>query len=266
MDFVAKDRYAIDDLVSIVRLLRSPNGCPWDREQTHESIRKNLIEEAYEVAEGIDLGDKALLCEELGDLLLQILLHSEMEREVGVFAFDDVCDQICKKLIYRHPHVFETKETLSSGQVLANWEELKNAEKGRESAKERLDSVPASLPALMRSSKLQKRALDFGFEYKDVYGALDDLESEIRELKEALSENGDVAGEMGDILFAAVNVARELDLDAEEELSRSADCFAKRVKTVECLAKQDGHDPRKLDATQLDAYWKAAKQKQAGLK
>ncbi len=260
MDFVAKESYAIKDLVEIVRLLRSPQGCPWDREQTHTSIRKNLLEEAYEVAEGIDLDDKSLLCEELGDLLLQILLHSEIEREEGVFDFDDVCDSISKKLIHRHPHVFESHETLSSEEVLANWETIKNSEKKRETAKDRIDSVPASLPALMRSSKLQKRALDFGFRYKDVYGALEDLESEILELKAALNGDGNTSREMGDVLFSAVNVARELNLDAEEELSKSADCFAQRVKTVERLALQDGQDPQNLSLDCLDRYWRLAKQ------
>ncbi len=266
MDFEAKERYTIQDLVDIVRLLRSPDGCPWDREQTHTSIRKNLIEEAYEVAEGIDLDDKELLCEELGDLLLQILLHAEMEREANVFNFDDVCDKISKKLIYRHPHVFETQDTLSSEEVLSNWEALKNAEKGRESAADRLDSVPIGLPALMRSTKLQKRALEFGFQYKDVYGALDDLESEIAELKEALRGEGDIRSEMGDVLFGAVNVARELELDAEEELTRSADCFATRVKLVEQLAIQEGHDPRRLSQPLLDKYWGQAKQKAAEIR
>ncbi len=264
MDFTAKEHYAIEDLVQIVRLLRSPQGCPWDREQTHASIRKNLIEEAYEVAEAIDLGEKELLREELGDLLLQVLLHAEMEQEAGVFGFDEVCDAICKKLIYRHPHVFEVEQNLNSGQVLANWEALKNTEKGRQSAAQRLDSVPVSLPALMRSEKLQQRALDFGFTYKDVYGALDDLESEIHELKQALHAQEEPGPEMGDVLFSAVNVARELHLDAEEELSHSASRYARRVKEVERLALENGQDPRNLPPETLHIYWGMAKEKDDG--
>ncbi|MDL2252854.1 nucleoside triphosphate pyrophosphohydrolase [Ruminococcaceae bacterium OttesenSCG-928-I18] len=259
MDFVPKSHYTIQDLVNIVRLLREPGGCPWDREQTHESIRKNLIEETYEVADAIDQKDTDLLCEELGDLLLQILLHTRMEEEAGHFTFDDVCDGICKKLIYRHPHVFDARQDLSSPQVLANWENLKNSEKGRQSAKDRLDSVPNSLPALMRSTKLQKRALDFGFTYKDANGALDDLESEVAELKEAIRLGREIDHEMGDVLFSAVNVSRELHADAEEVLSQSANRFADRVKRVEELAQRDGLDPTQLSEEQLDAYWREAK-------
>ncbi len=259
MPFERKKHYTIADLVEIVRVLREPGGCPWDREQTHASIRSCLIEETYEVADAIDQNDPQLLCEELGDVLLQILMHSRMEEEQGVFGFDDVCDGVCQKLIYRHPHVFGTQQDLSAGQVLANWEKLKNTEKGRESAEDRLDSVPASLPALMRSAKLQKRALDFGFRYKDVRGALQDLESEIAELKEALDDPAEARQEMGDVLFSAVNVARELKVEPEEALTRSANRFASRVKAVEQMALAEGRDPRSLDDETLDRYWNEAK-------
>ncbi len=259
MHFKTKDQYTIADLVEIVRVLREPGGCPWDREQTHASIRSCLIEETYEVADAIDQNDPQLLCEELGDVLLQVLMHTRMEEEQGVFGFDDVCDGICKKLIYRHPHVFGPQQTLNAGQVLANWEKLKNTEKGRESAQDRIDSVPRSLPALMRSAKLQKRALDFGFRYKDVQGALRDLESEIAELKEILEDPVQAEQEVGDVLFSAVNVARELKVEPEEALTRSANRFAERVKTVEQMALAEGKDPRDLDDAHLDRFWNEAK-------
>ena len=259
MEFEWKKDYTVQDLFDVVRLLREPGGCPWDREQTHESIRKNLIEETYEVVDAIDQQDAHLLCEELGDLLLQIVLHARMEEEAGRFTFDDICDGICKKLIHRHPHVFGTQKASSAEQVLDNWEKIKNQEKGRESAKDRLDSVPQSLPALMRSTKLQKRALDYGFSYKDVNGALQDLESEIAELKEAIRLQQSIENEVGDVLFSAVNVSRELHIDAEEALTSSANRFSQRVKAVEALALTDGENPRQLNDEQLDAYWQKAK-------
>lgn len=257
--FRQKAQYSAQDLIDIVRLLREPGGCPWDREQTHESIRKNLIEEAYEVADAIDQKDDHLLCEELGDLLLQIMLHTRMEEEAGRFTFDDVCDGICKKLIYRHPHVFGNVEVASTGEVLQNWESLKNAEKGRETAADRLDSVPRSLPALMRSGKVQKRAADYGFAYGNVEEALADLDSEVSELKEAITQGSGLRHEMGDVLFSAVNVSRFIHEDAEEALSESCERFTVRVKRVEEMARAAGQDLSALDAETLDRYWKEAK-------
>lgn len=259
MEYLRKERYGINDLIDIVRILREPGGCPWDQEQDHQSIRNNLIEETYEVAEAIDLADSQLLCEELGDLLLQIILHTRMEEENGVFTFDDVCDGICQKLIYRHPHVFGAQQQLSSGQVLHNWEALKNKEKGRQTAADRLDSVPASLPAAMRAAKTQKRAADFGFCYGSAREALADLQAEVAELAQAMEQNSGEAEEAGDVLFSAVNVARMLKLDAEEALGASTAKFATRVKRAEQFAEQDGLELAKASAEMLDAYWKKAK-------
>lgn len=298
MEFVQKDRYDIGDLLEIVRILRAPGGCPWDREQTHASIRTNLIEETYEVADAIDQQDVGLLREELGDLLLQVALHTEMEAEEGRFDFSDVCDGISKKLIHRHPHVFgdlrgvDTELVPGSLQgkeaelipppaatalheirggaenatelVLKNWEALKNDEKGRRTAADRLDSVPASLPALMRSAKVQKRAADFGFCYADAAAALADLESEVAELRQALEQGRalEVEHEAGDVLFSAVNVARMADVDAEEALTKSCNRFAARVKRAEQLA---GDEPlEQADAAKLDVLWKQAKKDTAG--
>ncbi|NLW79142.1 MAG: nucleoside triphosphate pyrophosphohydrolase [Ruminococcaceae bacterium] len=257
MEFERKDRYNVADLVEIVRILRAPGGCPWDAEQTHQSIRNNLIEETYEVADAIDREDAALLCEELGDLLLQVVMHTRMETELGGFDFDDVCDGICQKLIYRHPHVFGQVAVGSSDEVLQNWEALKNTEKGRETAAQRLDSVPPSLPALMRAGKVQKRAAAFGFAYETVQDALADLRSELEELEQAVEDGQGMQEELGDLLFSAVNVARFVGADAEEALTASTDKFARRVKAVEAMAGDE--NLAGLDARQLDVLWKQAK-------
>lgn len=260
MDFKQKSHYDIQDLVQIVEILRAPGGCPWDQEQTHVSIRPNLIEETYEVAEAIDDADMSLLCEELGDLLLQIMLHAQMEQEAGTFTFDDVCDGICKKLIYRHPHVFGDVTVNNAAEVLQNWEALKNVEKSRETAADRLDSVPKSLPALMSGQKLQKRADAFGFGYADVSIALADLKAEIAELEEALAEKPEhVAHEAGDVLFSAANVARLAGEDAEGALASCNKRFTARVKKVEEIATEQGLALRQLTAAQRDALWKEAK-------
>ncbi|MFV0413908.1 MAG: nucleoside triphosphate pyrophosphohydrolase [Oscillospiraceae bacterium] len=259
MEFSRKDSYTVQDLLAIVEILRSPGGCPWDREQTHESIRKNLIEETYEVADAIDQQDTHLLCEELGDLLLQVMLHTEMEKEKGTFTFDDVCDGLCKKLVYRHPHVFGQAVANTSEQVVANWEPLKNAEKGRKTAADRLNSVPQSLPALMKSEKLQKRAAEFGFAYNSAGQAMADLEAEVQELKEAIATGENTVGELGDVLFAAVNVAGKLHTDAEEALTLSAGRFAARVKKAEELAAAGGENIAEAGPEKRDALWKQAK-------
>lgn len=260
MDFTYKPKYDVHDLVRIVELLRAPGGCPWDREQTHASIRKNLIEETYEVADAIDQADAHLLCEELGDLLLQIMLHSQMEAEEGHFTFDDVCDGICQKLIYRHPHVFKAgEEAIDTQQVLRNWESLKNTEKGRDTAASRLDSVPASLPALMRTEKVQKRAAAFGFAYTGAEAAMQDLYGEVDELQTAIRQGEGEVEEVGDVLFSAVNVARFVGADAEESLTESCNKFANRVKRCEQMAIAAGKTLKSATPEELDALWKAAK-------
>lgn len=261
MAFEQKEQYDIRDLVDIIRILREPGGCPWDREQTHTSIRKNLIEETYEVAEAIDLGDAALLREELGDLLLQIILHARMEEESGSFDFAAVCDGICKKLIYRHPHVFGDVTAAGTDDVLRRWEALKNIEKGRETAADRLNSVPGSLPALMRCTKVQKRADDFGFCYANAERALQDLESEIAELRQALATGTDIKAEAGDILFSAANAARLAGADAEEALNGSTDRFTARVALMEELAAQQDRALAALSDEERDTLWKEAKRR-----
>ena len=186
MEFQAKEKYSVSDLISIMALLRGEGGCPWDREQDHLTIRKNLIEEAYEVVEAIDAGDPEMLREELGDLLLQVVFHSRISEEEGDFSIEEVADGICRKLIHRHPHIFSDVVVKDSGEVLENWDAIKKQEKGQKTASDTLHSVPKVLPALMRSQKVQKRAAKTGFDYPDALSALADLESEIAELREAL--------------------------------------------------------------------------------
>ena len=207
-----KSSYTVQDLLDIMALLRSPNGCPWDKEQTHATIRNNLIEETYEVVDAIDRQDLDALKEELGDLLLQVVFHTRMEEEQGNFDFDAVCDGICKKLILRHPHIFADTKVSGTGQVLENWDAIKKKEKGYQSVTQTLTSVPSALPALMRSEKVQGRAAKAGFDYTTLAMAFAQLKEEIAELEQAMSQEDltSCQEELGDVLFSAVNVARFL--------------------------------------------------------
>ena len=263
MDFQFKEKYDINDLLEIMRILRSENGCPWDREQDHKSIRKDFLEETYEVVEAIDTEDSELLQEELGDVLLQVVFHSRIEEEKGGFDFGDVADGICQKLIVRHPHVFGDVTAETSSEVLKNWNNIKQQTKGQETYSETLESVCTALPALMRAQKVGQRAKRAGMDFKDVSQVLECLESEIAELKEAMAENdsGHIGEEMGDVLFSCVNLARHLDCDAEESLTRSTDKFMKRFKETEDMIRCDGIDMRSLNIDELDVYWRKAKAK-----
>lgn len=264
LDFEIKNSYTVQDLVEIMRLLRAPGGCPWDAEQTHESIKKNLIEETYEVIEAINKKDSVLLCEELGDLLMQVVFHAQMEKEAGVFDFDAVADGVCKKLVERHPHVFGEVSVSGVDDVLTNWDDIKRKTKGQKNTTESMLSVPRELPALMRATKLQKKAADVGFDWNDVSGALDKLEEEIKELRQAV-ENNDSANmteELGDVLFSAVNVSRFIKADAEEALTSASDKFLSRFTVVEKLAAERGMDIRSSTLEELDKLWDEAKAKE----
>lgn len=254
-----KECYAIEDLLSIMELLRS--ACPWDREQTHKSIRKNLIEETYEAVEAIDNDDYVLLREELGDLLLQIVFHTQIEKEAGHFDFSEVCDLVCKKLVTRHPHIFAGVKADSAEQVLNNWDEIKKEEKGRVTAAQSLNSVPAVLPALMRAQKVQQRAAKAGFDYPNVEMAMADLQSEVSEVSQALREQNAAAieEELGDLLFSVVNVARFVGVEAEESLTASSGKFISRFKRVEDLALKKGINMQKASIETLDCLWREAK-------
>lgn len=263
VDFEQKNSYTVQDLVEIMRLLREPGGCPWDAEQTHESIKKNLIEETYEVIEAINKGDKVLLCEELGDLLMQVVFHAQMEKEIGEFDFDAVSDGVCKKLIERHPHVFGEVAVSGVDDVLTNWDDIKRKSKGQKTTTQSMLSVPRELPALMRATKLQKKAADVGFDWSNVSGALDKLEEEIGELRAAIDNNDaeNMTEELGDVLFSAVNVSRFIKSDAEEALTAASDKFLARFTKVEALANERGIDMNASTLEELDRLWDEAKAK-----
>ena len=261
MNFVFKDHYGMDDLLRIMEILRGEGGCVWDREQDHHTIRNNFIEETYEAVEAIDREDTDLLREELGDVLLQVVFHARMEEEAGGFSFSDVCDGICKKLVYRHPHVFGDVTVENSGQVLDNWDKLKKAEKHQQTAASTLEGVSKALPALVRAAKVQKRAGKVGFEYHALADALGDLRSEIAELEEALAkEDGDgVFEEMGDVLFSAANVSRLLKADPEEALTRSTEKFIRRFHRMEQAAISNDIELSECTIDELNDLWREAK-------
>jgi tetrapyrrole methylase family protein/MazG family protein len=250
----------VDDLVEIVRLLRAPGGCPWDREQTHESLRRNFLEESYEVVEAIDQGSAEHLKEELGDVLLQVVFHAGIETERGGFDLNDVADGICRKLIYRHPHVFGDVTVSGTGEVLANWEQLKRKEKGQATHTDALEAVARSLPALWRAEKVQKKAAKAGFDWPEVSGAVDKLSEELDELRGAIAEHSNVEEELGDLLFSAVNVARFVKVDPEVALGRACDKFIRRFQLVEQLARQSGRPMEEMTLEELDGLWARAKQ------
>lgn len=262
IDFQYKDSYDVSDLAHIVAILRAPGGCPWDAEQDHASIRRNMLEEAYEVCEAIDQQSPEHLREELGDVLLQVVFHTEMEREKGGFDLDAVADGVCKKLIFRHPHVFSDVTAETSEEVLVNWEELKRKEKHQESYTDTLESVARSLPALWRAEKVQKKAKKAGFDWDEVSGALDKLSEEIAELKQAVAENNNVTEEFGDLLFAAVNVSRFLHVDPEDALNAASDKFIGRFARVEALATAQGKDMKDMTLAELDKLWDEAKRQE----
>lgn len=259
VDFEYKQHYTVKDLEEIVRILRAPGGCPWDAEQTHESIRRNFLEEAYEAVEAIDEGSAEHLREELGDVLLQIVLHARMEEEQGRFDLDGVADGICQKLIYRHPHVFGDVKVSGTGEVLSNWEDLKRKEKGQKTNTDALSAVARSLPALWRAEKVQKKAKKAGFDWPDVSGALDKLSEEIEELKTAVAEGSNIEEELGDLLFSAVNVSRFVKVDTEQALTKATDKFIDRFRRVEAQAKAEGRPMEEMSLAELDALWERAK-------
>lgn len=261
VDFEIKDNYDINDFLRLVTVLRSPGGCPWDRKQTHESIKKNFIEETYEVVEAINKADAEGLKEELGDVLLQVAMHSEMESEKGSFDFNDVVNDICKKLVVRHPHVFGDAAAQSSDEALQNWDQVKLKTKGMKKQGEAMIKVPREFPALMRAQKVQEKAAKAGFDWDDINGAVDKLHEEIDELETALAAGvgKDIEEEFGDVLFSCVNVSRFIGADSEEALTASTDKFIKRYLLVEKLAADEGLDMKTASIEELDKLWNKAK-------
>ena len=259
VNFKIAERYKMGDLVNIMGLLRSPEGCPWDRVQTHQSIRANMLEEAYEAADAIDRMDMDNLKEELGDVLLQVVFHASMAREAGQFTFDDVVDGVCKKLVYRHPHVFGTVEAADPEGALSAWDAQKREEKGQKTAADTLDSVARALPALTRAAKLQSKAAKAGFDWEDISPALDKLSEELGEFQSAVREGSNVEEELGDLLFAAVKAGRFAGVDGETALQKACEKFIRRFRRVEELAPAPLD---RLDVPALEALWRGAKEEE----
>ena len=261
MDFQFKENYNVADLIDIVEILRSPEGCPWDREQDHKSIRRDFLEETYEVIEAINKNDKELLLEELGDVLLQVVFHTQIEREQGTFELSDVADGICKKMIERHPHVFGEVKADTSDQVLENWDVIKKRTKKQKSQTESMLSIPREFPALMRADKVQKKASKVGFDWDNADGAFDKISEELAELKIAVAsgDKDNMREELGDLLFSVVNVSRFIGVDSEEALTGSTDKFIDRFSKVEKMAEERGMNMKETELAELDKLWDLAK-------
>lgn len=288
VNFQYKDFYGVEDLRKLIAYLRSEDGCPWDREQTHESIRRNFLEETYEACEAIDNANPEHLKEELGDVLTQIIFHADIEEDMGRFNLDQVADAECKKLISRHPHVFGDTVVDGTENVLSNWDQIKRREKKQETTASAMDSVAKSLPSTWRAEKIQSKAKKVGFDWDHISGAVDKLSEELEELKEALlpvggggggsgggdvevsgsqSQGGDgsvcggVAEEVGDVLFSAVNVARMAGIDPEDALHAACDKFAARFRFMEEEAARQGRQLEDMTLDQQEALYQMGKRK-----
>lgn len=255
-----KKKYTIDELREIVKMLRGENGCPWDKVQTHDSIKNCMIEESYEAIDALERGNDALFANELGDLLFQVVFHSELASERGAFDFDDVVYEISQKMIDRHTHVFGKDKASNESEALGTWEENKKKEKGLKSQTEAMRDIVA-LPALMRAQKVQKKAADVGFDWNEIGGALDKVREETDELRLAIEKNDteNAAEELGDLLFSVVNVSRFLKLSSEEALRHATDKFIERFALLEQLAQQNAQNLSNLSPEELETLWQRAK-------
>lgn len=265
VDFQCKNRYSWEDFLEIMRLLRSPGGCPWDIEQTHQSIRRDFLEETYEALDALDRDDVPAMCEELGDVLMQVAFHSVIEEERGNFTPADVVNGIAQKMVYRHPHVFGGDlQADDTEQVLVNWEALKRKEKDQRSTADAIEAVPHTLPALWRAEKVQKKTAKVGFDWNEPMGALEKLEEEVRELREALEAGKAVDAphgireELGDTLFMAAKIAQMSGVDPEDALHRACDKFDARFRLVEEAADKPMTE---LTEEELLELWRTAKKK-----
>ncbi len=256
-----------EDFVQLIARLRAPGGCPWDREQTHQSVKPMTIEEAYEVAEAIDHEDDEGLAGELGDLLLQVVFHADMARERGAFSIDKVVRRVSEKMVRRHPHVFGDEKAASSGEVLRNWEALKQAERAAQGKDDLnpslLDGVSKGLPAILEAYQMATKASRVGFDWPDPSGAQAKLDEEVAELREATARRPvdakAVQEEMGDLMFAAVNVARLLGVDPESALKGANRKFRRRFRHIEEKLREDGRAPADSNLEEMDALWNEAK-------
>ena len=263
VNFQRKERYGWEDLLTIMHLLRAPGGCPWDREQTHQSIRRNFLEETYEALDAIDRDDVPGMKEELGDVLLQVVFHAVMEEERGRFTPDDVVDGIAQKLVFRHAHVFGTAQASDSAQALEGWEAQKKLEKGYTSPADAVEAVPHTLPALWRAEKIVSRSVKAGFNWDSIAGALDKLDEESAELRQAVDAGGAVDSphgvreEIGDALFILCKIAQMSGVDPEDALHRSCDKFQTRFRGV---TEQADKSLSQYTEAELISLWERAKE------
>jgi tetrapyrrole methylase family protein/MazG family protein len=256
----------MDDLLAVMARLRGKDGCPWDAEQTLESLKTFLVEECYEVIDSLDSGDTAHHLEELGDLLLQIVFQAQIRSEKKEFEFKDIAEAIRAKLVRRHPHVFGDVQVSGTGDVLRNWDAIKAREKAKQSETPRsaLDGVPRSMPALQRAQQIQSRAARVGFDWPDIRGVLAKVEEELAEVKAAMEEGNEnrIRDEIGDLLFAVVNLARFQKLHAEQAMHEAIAKFVRRFQALENEIRAMGRKPTELSAVELDAIWEAVKRRE----
>ncbi len=256
----------LERLIDIMEVLRSKEGCPWDREQTHESLKRYLIEETYEYLEVVELNDKHRMCEELGDVLLQVVFHAQIAKENGDFNISDVINGICEKMIHRHPHVFGNVCAETSSEVLKNWEEIKKKEKGNINQTSVLQDVPINLPALMRSYKVQQKAAQVGFDWENIDDVFAKIREEIDELEIEYKKSNKpgMEDELGDVLFSVVNLARFLKVHPELSLSQSTNKFIRRFEYVEQRASELGKNLNEMTLPEMDSLWEEAKMHKYG--
>lgn len=254
----------IKRLLGIMRQLRAPDGCPWDREQTIESLKSCLIEETYEVVDAMESGDRTELCGELGDLLLQVVFQAQICDEAGEFTFDDVVTGIADKLVRRHPHVFGDVKADTPEAVLKNWEKIKKTEKGGETPRSLVEGIPRHLPALSKANLVQKRVARAGFEWDEISGVVDKLDEELAEVKEAMEQKDAAAirEELGDLMFSVVNLSRTLGHEPEELLNENIAKFMRRFQGLETRIHDDGRELEACSIDELEAVWQAVKEEE----
>ncbi len=256
-----KDKYTFEDLQEIMERLRSPEGCPWDREQTHESLKRHMLEETYEALEAIEAADDEMMKEELGDVLLQIVFHGRIAEEDNRFDTSDIVDGICRKLIERHTHVFGEDIAEDPEAVLKNWDRIKNKSKGFTSHTEKINAIPKTYPALLRSLKIQEKAAKAGFDWVEVDGAIEKTMEEIGEFMEAYRsrDRHSMKNEMGDLFFSLVNVCRFMDIEPEITLQETSDRFIRRFAYIEKNVQKAGKEMENMTLDELDEFWDKAK-------
>lgn len=262
---MSQDKDYFQKLVELVDILRGPNGCPWDKEQTRESLKSMLVEEAYEVLEALDGEEPDELCEELGDLLFQVLFHGRIAKENGEFTIEDVCRRLYEKMVRRHPHIFGNESYEDAQELLRNWEDIKAAEKeasGRKfDRKSLLDGIPSRLPALYEAYQISSKAARVGFDWENIEGIRDKFLEEFQELHEALADGDQekIKEEVGDLLFAALNISRHLQIDPETALNRANRKFAGRFREMEQYFTQKGRPLKEVPPEEMEAFWQERK-------